>query len=102
MSFGEFTWATAGSARYSRKINSVQSHMKAGMWKCSGTILCNMCQTLSDLVGIGERRVGKPQITQEMISKVEERKKVEEYQQRRRNEQPHKTEERIEASHRQR
>lgn len=53
-------------------------------------------------MGIGERRVGKPQITQEMISKVEERKKVEEYQQRRRNEQPHKTEERIEASHRQR
>jgi hypothetical protein len=27
----------------------------------------------------GERRVGKPRITQEMIRKMEERKKVEEY-----------------------
>jgi hypothetical protein len=42
MSFGEFTWATAGSARYSRKLNSVQSHMKAGMWKRSGTVSRNM------------------------------------------------------------
>jgi hypothetical protein len=42
------------------------------MWKCRGTITRNACK--SDLVGKVERRGRKSQITQEMTSKMNERR----------------------------
>ena len=54
-----------------------------------------MLDTISDLVGKVEKRARKPWITQEMISKMDERRKW-----KRRQEELQETEVRIEKSHR--
>jgi hypothetical protein len=45
------------------------------MSKCSGTIYRNVLDTISDLVAKVVKRARKPWITQEMISKMNERRK---------------------------
>jgi type I site-specific restriction endonuclease len=43
--------------------------------KCSGTIKRNVLYTISDLVGKVKKRARKPHIAQEIISKMDERRK---------------------------
>ena len=53
----------------------MQLNVKVGMRKCSRKIYKNVLDTMSDLVGKVDKRARKPWITQEMISKMDERKK---------------------------
>jgi len=50
-------------------------NVKVGMRKCSRKIYKNVLDTMSDLVGKVDKRARKPWITQEMINKMDERKK---------------------------
>jgi len=75
MGFGEIVYSKTNSAGYSRR--------KLGAIECdSGNVEVQwnnikecVLDTLSDLVGKVEKRARKPWITQEMISKMDERRK---------------------------
>ena len=75
MGFGEVVYSKTNSAGFSRRktrCNSIDSGNVEVQWN---NIKECVLDNLSDLVGKVEKRARKPWITQEMISKMDKRRK---------------------------
>ena len=74
MGFGENVYSNTNSAGYSRRETRCNWMWQ---WECWSAVeqYKGMCLTLSDLVGKVEKRARKLWITQEMVSKMNERRK---------------------------